>query len=237
MGLRCRDCTVRCHIDCRTLLTVSCVPQSGTPTTKTMMGYLSDFAPSISPMIPPLIVHCVNEIEARGLTGVGLYRQSTLEREYKALKEQFLRGKATPHLANTDVYVLCCCVRDFLRSLREPLIPTCQWKDFANAVQNPGTRQSERLLYKSVDELPQANRDTMVFLVLHLQRIAECPAVHMTIDILSMIFGPTIVGYSSLDVDRLDMYTDHETQQQVIKALLQLPSSFWQQFVAHEQRG
>ncbi|KAH8420994.1 hypothetical protein KR222_001571 [Zaprionus bogoriensis] len=234
VGLRCRDCPVRCHIDCRQLLTVSCVPQSGTPTSKTVRGYLSDFAPSVSPMIPALIVHCVNEIEARGLTEVGLYRMSSSEREYKALKEQFLRGKATPHLGNTDIYVLCCCVKDFLRTLREPLIPTSQWKDFANAVQNPDNKLAEQSLYRAVEQLPPANRDTLAFLLLHFQRVADCPVVMMPIDNISMIFGPTIVGYSSLDPDHHAIYTEVFTQKQVMKALLELPGSYWQQYMAME---
>ncbi|XP_030381191.1 rac GTPase-activating protein 1 [Scaptodrosophila lebanonensis] len=234
VALRCRDCPVRCHIDCRPLLTVSCVPQSGTPTAKTMLGYISDFAPSISPMIPALVVHCVNEIEARGLTEVGLYRMSSSEREYKALKEQFLRGRATPHLGNTDIHVLCCCVKDFLRSLREPLIPTSLWKDFANAVQNPDAKQSEQSLYKLVELLPQPNRDTLAFLVLHFQRIAECPVVLMPIDNIALIFGPTIVGYSSLEPDQHSIFTEVFTQQQVVKSLLSLPTSYWQQFIALE---
>ncbi|KAH8354914.1 hypothetical protein KR093_000926 [Drosophila rubida] len=234
VGLRCRDCPVRCHIDCRQLLTVSCVPQSGTPTTKTVMGYIADFAPTITPMVPALIVHCVNEIEARGLNEVGLYRMSSSEREYKALKEQFLRGKATPHLGNTDIYVLCCCVKDFLRTLREPLIPTCQWKDFANAVQNPDNQQGEQLLYKAVKHLPLANRDTLAFLILHFQRIANCPVVMMPLENMSLIFGPTIVGYSSPDPDQHALYTEVFTQNQVMKALLDLPGTFWQQFLELE---
>ncbi|EDW00717.1 rac GTPase-activating protein 1 [Drosophila grimshawi] len=234
VGLRCRDCPVRCHIDCRFLLTVACVPQSGTPTAKTEMHYLSDFAPTIAPMIPALIVHCVNEIEARGLTEVGLYRMSSSEREYKALKEQFLRGKVTPHLGNTDIYVLCCCVKDFLRTLREPLIPTSQWKDFANAVQNPDNKLAEQLLYKAVEQMPPANRDTMAFLMLHFQRIADCPVVMMPIDNISKIFGPTIMGYSSRDPDQHALYTEAFTQSQVIKSLLELPGTFWQKYLAVE---
>lgn len=30
-------------------------------------GVLADYVPDTSPMIPPLVVHCVNEIEQRGL--------------------------------------------------------------------------------------------------------------------------------------------------------------------------
>lgn len=35
-------------------------------------GVLADYVSDTSPMIPPLVVHCVSEIEQRGLNEVGL---------------------------------------------------------------------------------------------------------------------------------------------------------------------
>lgn len=49
-------------------------------------GTIADYTPNVSPMIPALIIHCVNEVEARGLTEVGLYRVPGSEKEVKALK-------------------------------------------------------------------------------------------------------------------------------------------------------
>lgn len=37
-------------------------------------------------MVPPLIVHCVNEIERRGLTEIGLYRVPGSEKEVRSLR-------------------------------------------------------------------------------------------------------------------------------------------------------
>ncbi|KAL9919304.1 rac GTPase-activating protein 1-like [Glossina fuscipes fuscipes] len=119
-GLRCRDCPERCHINCRPHLTICCVPR--TPTNKGLMSHLADYAPEVPPMIPALIVHCVHEIESRGLQEKGIYRVSGSEREIKALKERFLKNKTIPHLGNIDVHVLCGCIKDFLRSLSDPLI-------------------------------------------------------------------------------------------------------------------
>ena len=232
VGLRCRDCPIRCHVDCRHLLSTSCVPQSGTPTIKGLMGYISDHAPTVPPMIPALIVHCVNEIETRGLNEVGVYRVSGSEREVKALKERFLRGKSTPHLANIDVHVLCGCIKDFLRSLREPLIPTQSWKDFCNAVQNPTEENIQKDLYKAIQLLPQANRDTLAFLILHFLRIAECREILMPIDNIARVFGPTIVGYSSPDPDQHAIFTEVYTQYSVMLNLLKMPPTYWAQYVS-----
>ncbi|XP_053966931.1 rac GTPase-activating protein 1 [Anastrepha ludens] len=234
VGMRCRDCPVRCHADCRLVLTVSCVPQSGTPTTKGMMGYISDYAPSVAPMVPALIVHCVNEIESRGLNEVGIYRVSGSEREVKALKERFLRGKHTPHLGNIDVHVLCGCVKDFLRSLREPLIPTNLWIDFCNAVQQPTEAEIQRDLFKAIDVMPQANRDTLAFLILHFQRVAECREVLMPIDNIARVFGPTIVGYSSADPDRHAIFTEVYMQFTTMQNLLKIAGDYWTQYISLE---
>lgn len=237
VALKCRDCQLCCHVDCRGLLTVTCVPQSGTPTLKGLMGYISDHAPPISPMIPALIVHCVFEIENRGLNEVGIYRVSGSEREVKALKERFLRGKGKPHLTDIDVHVLCGCIKDFLRSLREPLIPTGLWKDFCNAVQDVTEHNIQRNLYNAINEMPQANRDTLAFLILHFQRIAECPEVRMPIENISRVFGPTIVGYSSPDPDQHAIFTEIHMQFSVMQNLMKIPSAYWTQYVDFDKEN
>lgn len=88
--MKCRDCRVFVHNDCRDLLKLTCVPQSGGTPIKGVMGNIKDYAPSIGPMVPALIVHCVNEIETRGLNEVGIYRVCGSERDVKSLKVFYL---------------------------------------------------------------------------------------------------------------------------------------------------
>lgn len=49
-------------------------------------GTIADYTPMTSPMVPSIIVHCIREIESRGLTEIGIYRIPGAEREVKALK-------------------------------------------------------------------------------------------------------------------------------------------------------
>ncbi|XP_055602733.1 rac GTPase-activating protein 1 [Uranotaenia lowii] len=237
-GLRCRDCKAVVHSDCRDQLTIACVPQSGgTPTIKggQVGGSLADFTPSVGPMIPGLIVHCVNEIETRGLTEVGIYRIPGSEREVRALKEKFLRGKTVPNLSSLDINVLCGCVKDFLRSLREPLIPLSLWKDFSNAVQAISTQQKQRELFEAISKLPQPNRDTLAYLIQHFQRIAECKEVKMPLDNLARVFAPTIVGYSSPDLDAHATFAETVIQYNILESLLNISTDYWSQFVDVEE--
>jgi Rac GTPase-activating protein 1 len=82
-----------------------------------------------------------------------------------------LRGKGIPNLTQIDVHVLCGCIKDFLRSLREPLIPLALWSDFSNAVQSiDSPEQCQRALFDAIHKLPQPNRDTLAYLIQHFQR-------------------------------------------------------------------
>lgn len=69
---------------------------------------------------PCLVVPCVKEIERRGSTEVVLYRVPGLERDVKALKERFFKGRGAPDLSNTDLPEVCGALKEFLRCLREP---------------------------------------------------------------------------------------------------------------------
>lgn len=63
-ALKCRLCSVYLHQDCKIQFAMACVPKSqGTPGFKNgKQGYITDYVPAESPLLPPLIVHCVNEV-------------------------------------------------------------------------------------------------------------------------------------------------------------------------------
>lgn len=69
----------------------------------------------IPPMVPSLVVHCINEIELRGMSEQGLYRISGGSNDVKLLKEKFLRGRGAPNLSEVDVNTICSTLKDFLR--------------------------------------------------------------------------------------------------------------------------
>lgn len=64
MAVKCLDCNIRLHKACKDDVTFACVPSSSStkivPTKN--VPVLGDFAPSTGPMVPALIVHCVNEV-------------------------------------------------------------------------------------------------------------------------------------------------------------------------------
>ena len=176
---KCRECKAVCHPECRDLVPLPCVPVGSaqkTPSKSALIrgAQLADFTPKTAPMVPALIVHCVNEIEARGLSEVGLYRVPGSESEVKALREKFLQARGCPNLSRYEVHTLAGVVKDFLRNLSSALVPPSMWTVFTQAATNPDLTDGVSQLFQAISEMPQPNRDTLAFLMLHLQKVNGC---------------------------------------------------------------
>ena len=77
MCFKCKECRAISHPECRREVQLPCVPIGSATKTPQKPGVgriLSDYTPLSNPMVPAIIVYCINEIEDRGLEEVGLYR-------------------------------------------------------------------------------------------------------------------------------------------------------------------
>ncbi|XP_068948688.1 rac GTPase-activating protein 1 isoform X2 [Petaurus breviceps papuanus] len=238
LSLKCRDCRVVAHPECRDRCPLPCIPTlTGTPV-RIGEGTLADFVSLTSPMIPSIIVHCVNEIEQRGLNEAGLYRISGCDRTVKELKEKFLRSKTVPLLSKVDdIHAICGLLKDFLRNLREPLLTFRLNKTFMEAAEITDEADSIAAMYQAIGELPQANRDTLAFLMIHLQRVAQSSSTKMDVANLAKVFGPTIVAHAVPNPDPMTILQDTKRQPKVIERLLSLPVEYWSRFMMVEQEN
>lgn len=116
--------------------------------------------------IPPLIVHCVSEIEKRGLNTTGLYRVSGSDKEVKILKDRFRKG--IPNLNDVEIHVLCCCLKDFLHMKKNHLISQSVFSKFVDALKKEN--EVSKLFQQGVFEIPSTNRKILAFLILHLKK-------------------------------------------------------------------
>uniref|UniRef100_A0A8C6WNM2 Rac GTPase-activating protein 1 n=1 Tax=Neogobius melanostomus TaxID=47308 RepID=A0A8C6WNM2_9GOBI len=235
ISLKCRDCRVVSHPECRDRCPLPCIPTLQATPVKIGEGVLSDYVPETSPMIPPLVVHCISEIEQRGLCEAGLYRVSGADRTVKELKEKFLRNKTVPLLSKVDdIHAIAGLLKDFLRNLKEPLLTFRLNQPFMDAAAVSDDDNSIALMYQTVGDLPQPNRDTLAFLVLHLQRVAGSEDTRMDISNLARVFGPTIVGHAVPNPEPMTILQDTKRQPKVVERLLSLPVDYWGQFVMAE---
>lgn len=231
VGAKCRDCKSVCHVQCKDKVPLPCVPAPNTPNSKSNgHGTIADYTPLTNPMVPSLIVHCIKEVESRGLTEVGIYRIPGSDKEVKGLKEKFLKGKGVPNLAQVpDIHVICGTLKEFLRSLKEPLSTHIRWDEFARAANLSDLEDRKAALRRIINDLPQPNRDTLAYIMLHLQRVAEVPECKMPASNLAKVFGPTLIGYSQTEPE--NVYAETNTGNKIMSELLDLPSQFWQTFM------
>lgn len=82
-----------------------------------------------------------------------------------------------PNLSQLDIHVVSGTLKYFLRSLKEPLITTLLWKDFTSAAEKTEAQDAAASLYQAISELPQPNRDTLAWLICHLQRWGHCDKI------------------------------------------------------------
>ncbi|ETE61861.1 Rac GTPase-activating protein 1, partial [Ophiophagus hannah] len=206
MSLKCRDCRVVTHPECRDRCPLPCTPTiAGTPVK---------------------------------IGETGLYRISGCDRTVKDLKEKFLRGKTVPLLSRVeDIHAICGLLKDFLRNLKEPLLTFRLNKDFMEAAEIIDEDNSVAAMYQTVGELPQANRETLAFLMIHLQRVAQSPDTRMDISNLAKVFGPTIVGHAIPEPDPMTLLQDTKRQPRVVERLLALPVGYWSQLIMVEQEN
>lgn len=82
-----------------------------------------------------------------------------------------VRGKAQPYrLSQVNIHVVTGALKLFLRSLREPIITFTLWKSFTSICDLPEVMDVQTAVYALIPDLPQPNRDTLAYLILHLQK-------------------------------------------------------------------
>lgn len=127
--MKCQECEMVVHSECRDILQRPCYPALNFPA----QGCISDYVMSNStsnsnnddeahrPHIPPILQMIVHEIEAKGLLSheVGLYRVNGSDSQIKQIKDRLIKRHQAPDLRKiNDVHVLCGFVKGwFLKNL------------------------------------------------------------------------------------------------------------------------
>ncbi|XP_029460867.1 rac GTPase-activating protein 1-like isoform X2 [Rhinatrema bivittatum] len=234
VSLKCKECRLVVHPECRAHLSGACVPRTPGPVT----GLLADFAPSTAPWIPHLVLQCIREIDLRGLREKGIYRVPGCDRQVKELRQKMLHGKGDVDLGRVqDIHVVCGVLKDFLRNLREPLVTFQLHSHFMEAAEIVSDADNRAEMCQVIRKLPPANRETLAFLILHLHRVMQSPDCKMNQTGLARVFGPTIVGHRVVDPSPLMIMQDTPRQSKVVASLLSLPVEFWNQFLSSEQEN
>ncbi|KTG33112.1 hypothetical protein cypCar_00008948 [Cyprinus carpio] len=174
-------------------------------------------------------------IKCRDCRVKGIYRVPGGERLVKELREKYMSGKGPLMLHKVEeVHAVCGLLKDFLRKLKEPLITFKLHRTFMEASEMADEDKSVETLIKTIKELPQPNKDTLAFLMLHLQRVMQSPTCQMDQNNLARVFGPTVIGHGLLEPSPMTIMRDTNTQPKVVARFLSFPSDFWEGLLAEK---
>jgi len=106
---------------------------------------------------------------------------------------------------------------------------------FTQAAGNPDSTDGESEIFQAVSELPQPNRDTMAFIMLHLQKVAAVKETKTNLSNLAKILGPTIIGYSSIESLPEDIMKEVGVQAATMEKLMGIDSDYWNTFLGKDE--
>lgn len=155
--------------------------------------------PRSVPQVPPLLIKCIHELEKpERLRREGLYNPpSTTENTARiSYLDQLLRKTVIRNLSSFDVQVICGVVRDFFRAgLTDSIVPAMHQDAFRYAVES----EDVELLKAEVDRLPQVNKDTLAYMMLHFKEVVASSMFNgVTLSRLDDAFGVSILCFRTL---------------------------------------
>ncbi|EYC14871.1 hypothetical protein Y032_0039g55 [Ancylostoma ceylanicum] len=230
---KCTDCLQLAHVSCSSRLVLPCVPRSvvfpRTPNKRGIQVYqLQEFCPSTPPMIAYPIIHCIVDLENRGLSREGLYRVPGRKDHVQSVLNELRTSRGIPKLNIQETEVVADVVKAFLRDLRDPLIPKSSREEFIRAAQT----DNHLALNNAVCDLPQPNRDTLSYLMLHLQKIEALKELNkMTFENIARCMAVAIMGQPARERD-IQLASDlaREKERSVLQ-MLKMSPDYWRQFL------
>ncbi|KAF9566391.1 hypothetical protein EC968_003796 [Mortierella alpina] len=147
--------------------------------------------------IPMVVERCIEAVDERGLDVEGIYRRSGMAAETRQLVQAYDIG-LQPDLMDSGLYQDICSItgvlKQYLRSLPEPLIPYDMYGDLMEAIGMPQTDSKTEAFRELLDRMPYAHYATLKTLLEHLNRVTERESINlMTPKNLSVVFGPTLM--------------------------------------------
>ncbi|XP_023818289.1 rho GTPase-activating protein 42 [Oryzias latipes] len=141
---------------------------------------------------------CIELIEARGITTVGLYRTGGVNSKVQRLMTSVFASTATSEIQlDSDVWdnkTITSALKDYFRCLAEPLLTYRLHKDFVRAAKFEDQSYRVRAIHALVHKLPEKNKAMLDLLTNHLLKVSShSDQNQMTVSNLGMIFGPTLM--------------------------------------------
>ncbi|XP_028277576.1 rho GTPase-activating protein 42 [Parambassis ranga] len=141
---------------------------------------------------------CIELVETRGLTTLGLYRTGGVNSKVQRLMTTVFASTA-PADFQLDVNAwdnktITSGLKNYFRCLAEPVLTYRLHKEFIKAAKYDDQKYRVRAIHALVHKLPEKNKAMLAILTNHLLKVSSHSDQNlMTVSNLGMIFGPTLM--------------------------------------------
>jgi RhoGAP domain len=163
----------------------------------TFGGDLHDVIDRSKYIVPQVLVDCVQYLHTNGLKEPGLFRVPGNKDTIDSLRSMYQKDdvKIDASMAFTSVHDAAGLLKDYLRSLPEPLIPFSRYKEFLAVAKIP-VRDASRLptMAEKLSSLPEHNKNTLNYLMFFLHELTEHEADNkMNGNNVAIVFAPNLL--------------------------------------------
>ncbi|XP_019393919.1 PREDICTED: unconventional myosin-IXb isoform X2 [Crocodylus porosus] len=194
----CSICKLACHKKCVSKIQSSCTSGFGRKNDQDAesrhFGVCVSSLTSDKNSVPVVLEKLLEYVEMHGLYTEGIYRKSGSANRIKELKQLLESDPNSVKLENFPIHTITGILKQWLRELPDPLMTFAQYSDFLRAVELPGKQEQLCAIYSVLDQLPQANHNTLERLVFHLVKVALIEDINrMSPNALAIIFAPCLL--------------------------------------------
>ncbi|XP_043358557.1 unconventional myosin-IXb isoform X7 [Dermochelys coriacea] len=194
----CSICKLICHKKCMSKTQSCCTSPCGK---KNDQGVDSrHFGVCVSSLIsdknsvPVVMEKLLEYVEMHGLYTEGIYRKSGSANRMRELKQLLQTDPNSVKLENYPIHTITGILKQWLRELPDPLMTFAQYSDFLRAVELPEKQEQLVAIYSVLEQLPQANHNTLERLIFHLVKVALIEDVNrMSPNALAIVFAPCLL--------------------------------------------
>ncbi|GAB5586726.1 hypothetical protein Unana1_01626 [Umbelopsis nana] len=153
-------------------------------------GYLSNQVSDPSRDIPKLVRMCIEQVDARGLDSVGIYRLSGPAATIQKCRSQFNNHEHVDLSHEPDINVATGLLKLYLRELKDPLLTYEYYESYLDAARITDYDERMYAIKSLLRVLPPVNYNTLEYLMRHLNRVASHSEENkMEASNLSLIFS------------------------------------------------
>ncbi|KAM9112046.1 unconventional myosin-IXb isoform 3-T3 [Pangshura tecta] len=194
----CSTCKLICHKKCmsktQSCCTSTCGKKNDQGVDSRHFGVCVSSLISDKNSVPVVMEKLLEYVEMHGLYTEGIYRKSGSANRMRELKQLLQTDPSSVKLENYPIHTITGILKQWLRELPDPLMTFAQYSDFLRAVELPEKQEQLVAIYSVLEQLPQANHNTLERLIFHLVKVALIEDVNrMSPNALAIVFAPCLL--------------------------------------------